>query len=470
MNCPRCGTRNAAGNQFCRDCGMALRPAPPPPAPTSASPEEGLYARIAALRDAQDWDGAIQVCKRLIEKQPTNASAHSILASLYEKRGDLDLALTHREIAEDLTRGRLPSEAPAEPVVRASRTRLRLAVAACVMVVGAASVIWWAVSRPHAPYLAPGATARVPQPTSGTVAQAQSLMARGDYTSAVRVLSQYLQANPNDTQARQMLEQARQAAIRQWNVPPAPSRPNPFADGDAKTAREALMARMYSGKPAVARQYPELEGTSEEDLPPVKEVPQADTTPLPLPEGGKAGEVLPSPPSTEAAATQPRPTRPAGGLQAVPPPAGSVQMQAPAYNPRRPKTPSRTSPGRPTPPPVLPEGGSPGGEVVVPLQGGPGTMSPLFPGAPSSGIAPPGSRPPSVSPGATAPAVSNLAQARTLQQRAYQHKSAGELTQARQDFQAAIAACDRAVAAGEMVTEAMSTKAACQRALANLRY
>ncbi len=98
--CPQCGARNPGGARFCMQCGQriphssARQPADSPDAPEMIAEEvSALLAQAFRKHAAGDTDGAIALCLEVLKLNPNSSSAHSLLGTLYEQRGDRELAI-----------------------------------------------------------------------------------------------------------------------------------------------------------------------------------------------------------------------------------------------------------------------------------------------------------------------------------------------------------------------------------------
>ena len=111
MYCNKCSNLAARGSRFCRHCGAALdHPGAATLIPDSAyvvhspfdpvnSEEVRQYVSEALeLSEKGDATTAIGVCHKAIALDPESVSAHSLLASLYERIGDEDKAIDAYEI------------------------------------------------------------------------------------------------------------------------------------------------------------------------------------------------------------------------------------------------------------------------------------------------------------------------------------------------------------------------------------
>ena len=110
MFCGHCGTKNPDINKFCRECGTRLPERAPRTlseeqfadlqAPSPAPPVD--HGKVAVLMEAAfschregKIDEAIEKCLQATALNDQSTSAHSLLALLYEEKGQLDLAVVH---------------------------------------------------------------------------------------------------------------------------------------------------------------------------------------------------------------------------------------------------------------------------------------------------------------------------------------------------------------------------------------
>jgi tetratricopeptide (TPR) repeat protein len=142
MYCTRCGTNNAKTSKFCRECGRKIDAGIPlseawlEEAEKSPAEQAVETAKVGDLlfQAFQDLEGgrldeALKLCLQALQLNSESTAGHSLLAMVFEKRGDLNAALRHydrvialnprsvadREKRDDLRR-RL-REAEAEPSV-----------------------------------------------------------------------------------------------------------------------------------------------------------------------------------------------------------------------------------------------------------------------------------------------------------------------------------------------------------------
>lgn len=91
MLCPKCGKQVEKGLLVCPYCGGEID-----------SPLADCLERAVDLLDREEKESAFQFLQRVVEKYPQSASAHSLLASLYEEKGDLPLAVFHYRRAVEI--------------------------------------------------------------------------------------------------------------------------------------------------------------------------------------------------------------------------------------------------------------------------------------------------------------------------------------------------------------------------------
>lgn len=110
MFCGQCGTKNPDINKFCRECGARLperaqralsedqfadlqAPSPAPPV------DHGKVAVLMEVAFSYHREGkideAIETCLQATALNDQSTSAHSLLALLYEEKGQFDLAVVH---------------------------------------------------------------------------------------------------------------------------------------------------------------------------------------------------------------------------------------------------------------------------------------------------------------------------------------------------------------------------------------
>ncbi len=173
MFCSSCGAKNVAESNFCRQCGLKLDKAAAAKiseeAFDRAMPEEERVTALLELayrrRKENDTEGAIGLCKEVLQLRPDSTTAHGLLGQLYEQVGERDKAVDQYEqvlklnpgsIADrvkldDLRDGRTPPvRRNASPVVAAVdpngaaiRSAMIWGVGICVLIIlsGAALAI-----------------------------------------------------------------------------------------------------------------------------------------------------------------------------------------------------------------------------------------------------------------------------------------------------------------------------------------
>jgi tetratricopeptide (TPR) repeat protein/ribosomal protein L40E len=113
MFCTSCGTRNTADARFCKRCGHALDRTDAPTITeeefTRPDVEEERFRSLLLLafqkNEANDLDAAIAACEEALTLQPNSTDAHSLMSTLYEKKGDREKAITEREKVLQLNPG-----------------------------------------------------------------------------------------------------------------------------------------------------------------------------------------------------------------------------------------------------------------------------------------------------------------------------------------------------------------------------
>ena len=114
MYCLECGTKNSADSKFCKECGVTVASAAPPRSHTlteDLAPVENPVTRERLVNliemafwhnDAGNYDAAILACEAALAINPSSSTAHSLLASLYEKKGNDERAIEHLEAVVNL--------------------------------------------------------------------------------------------------------------------------------------------------------------------------------------------------------------------------------------------------------------------------------------------------------------------------------------------------------------------------------
>lgn len=113
MFCTACGTKNPADANFCKRCGQKIEKTETP----AITEEEfalpkGTDERFNELlllafqkNEAGDIDEALRACREALELRPTSTDAHSLMSTLYEKKGDVAKAIAEREKVLELNPG-----------------------------------------------------------------------------------------------------------------------------------------------------------------------------------------------------------------------------------------------------------------------------------------------------------------------------------------------------------------------------
>ncbi len=101
MKCPNCGVSNGKTNKYCRECGTRLDVlAPQQDTVDTQKDEVGLgqeLFKVIELFEAGDLDTALESGVKLAETNPGSASAHSIVALVYERKAERELAAGDRD-------------------------------------------------------------------------------------------------------------------------------------------------------------------------------------------------------------------------------------------------------------------------------------------------------------------------------------------------------------------------------------
>ncbi len=173
MICPKCKTRNPIGNKFCRECGeplvlpegsLAAEEAARVEAEREAEKVAALLAQSHALADARKFDEAIPLAIEAAQILPNSTSAHSLLATLYERTEQEPKAIAAMETVVRLNPGSVADQIkldqlkrgihvlPRSVPVGSSPSRLQesaplpwmpLALGGGVVVVVLGAGLWW---------------------------------------------------------------------------------------------------------------------------------------------------------------------------------------------------------------------------------------------------------------------------------------------------------------------------------------
>jgi tetratricopeptide (TPR) repeat protein len=94
MKCPKCGRTNGKTNKYCRECGIRL-PIQDEPARSAAETDEvgvgEILFEVWEMLEVGDFDAALEKGEAMLEEVPESASAHSLVALIYERKGDRKL-------------------------------------------------------------------------------------------------------------------------------------------------------------------------------------------------------------------------------------------------------------------------------------------------------------------------------------------------------------------------------------------
>ncbi len=113
MFCTECGTKNSVDSKYCRECGTKIndgyRTMMLSLDDLRAIDNEKNQERLAKLLDMAFWhneagnaDAAVLACEAALAIHPQSTTAHSLLGTLYEKRGDDSKAIHHFEAVVSL--------------------------------------------------------------------------------------------------------------------------------------------------------------------------------------------------------------------------------------------------------------------------------------------------------------------------------------------------------------------------------
>ena len=172
MICPNCKTRNPIGNKFCRQCGaplvlpegsLAAEEAARVEAERQTEKVAELMAQSHVLADARKFDEAIPLAEEAAQISPKSTSAHSLLATLYERTEQEQKAIAAMETVVRLNPGSVADQIKLDQLKRGihvlprsvpvgSSPRMQestqlpwmpLALSGGVMVVVLGAGLWW---------------------------------------------------------------------------------------------------------------------------------------------------------------------------------------------------------------------------------------------------------------------------------------------------------------------------------------
>lgn len=104
--CDDCGTRNTPDSKYCKECGAQIHVAYQTPALSVHDQVDDAtqLERLTQFLDMAFWhneagntDAAMRACEAALAINPNSTTAHSLLGSLYEKKGEDALAIEHFE-------------------------------------------------------------------------------------------------------------------------------------------------------------------------------------------------------------------------------------------------------------------------------------------------------------------------------------------------------------------------------------
>ncbi len=96
MICPKCSTTNPDDGKFCKECGARLVA----DAPSTAGPVDDMSGALLDLwrcYDAGNLDEALAHAEELLNKLPDSASARSVVALVWERKSERELAAGNLE-------------------------------------------------------------------------------------------------------------------------------------------------------------------------------------------------------------------------------------------------------------------------------------------------------------------------------------------------------------------------------------
>lgn len=134
MYCLECGTKNSADSKFCKECGVTVATGQPRSLSLNADiapvgdpvTKERLVNLIEMAfwhNDAGNIDPAIMACEAALAINPSSSTAHSLLGTLYEKKGELDRAVEHLEAVVNLNPDSTADVAKLEQLRNGVRTK-----------------------------------------------------------------------------------------------------------------------------------------------------------------------------------------------------------------------------------------------------------------------------------------------------------------------------------------------------------
>jgi hypothetical protein len=127
--CSHCGVALPPESRFCIECGEAVGDEE---GPTRASgrfsprtePEGLMLAHANLLRMRGRWEDAAAQCAEVLRRQPSSASAHSLLGDIYENQGRLEDAIHWYQLALEICPGSVADRAKLSRALELQRARL----------------------------------------------------------------------------------------------------------------------------------------------------------------------------------------------------------------------------------------------------------------------------------------------------------------------------------------------------------
>jgi len=106
MYCARCGTNNAKTSKFCRECGRRMDLGIPSgqtveeEQAAAEQPVDSVKVGELLFQAFQNLEGgkldeALKLCQEALRLHPESTAGHSLVAMVFEKRGELGAALRH---------------------------------------------------------------------------------------------------------------------------------------------------------------------------------------------------------------------------------------------------------------------------------------------------------------------------------------------------------------------------------------
>ncbi|MCS7209388.1 MAG: tetratricopeptide repeat protein [Fimbriimonadales bacterium] len=107
MVCPKCFAEIPDVSAFCMECGSRIREDTLDPLYAEGSDRE-VYpelARANLLRMQGKYDEAVEVCRRILGRFPSNETVHALLGDIYADQGKLEDAIQWYELLAELAPG-----------------------------------------------------------------------------------------------------------------------------------------------------------------------------------------------------------------------------------------------------------------------------------------------------------------------------------------------------------------------------